>query len=106
MRPALTSLLRPLGRGQAFVLTIAFCAAVTAYVVLGEARATTSGAQTALDAAAATIGTLLAYLLLGRFWESGRLRDLMLCGFLLLLGCSNATFAVVPHALGHEGNPG
>jgi signal transduction histidine kinase len=106
MRPALTSLLRPVGRGPAVVGTLAFCAGVTAYAVLGQARATTDDAQIGLDAAAATIGTLLAYLLLGRFWESGRLRDLMLCGFLLLLGCSNAAFAALPHAFGRAGNPG
>jgi signal transduction histidine kinase len=106
MRPALTSLLRPVGRGPAAVGTIAFCAGVTAYVVLRGVQATTNDAQIGLDAAAATIGTLLAYLLLGRFWESGLLRDLMLCGFLLLLGCSNAAFAVLPHSFGHDGNPG
>ena len=104
MRPA--SLLRPQGQAHAWVGAIVFCAAVTAYVVVGDIRGTGSDAQTALDAAAATIGTLLAYLLLGRFWESGRLRDLMLCGFLLLLGCSNAVFAAVPHSVGHEGNSG
>jgi signal transduction histidine kinase len=104
MRPA--SLLRPWGRGHALVGTVALCGAVTAYVVLRDVRATTNDAQIGLDAAAATIGTLLAYLLLGRFWETGRFRDLMLCGFLLQLGSSNAAFAAVPHALGHTGNPG
>ncbi|MDX6199415.1 MAG: hypothetical protein QOJ79_2566 [Actinomycetota bacterium] len=104
MRWAWSFLLRPVGRSEAVVCAIGVCAGITAYVVLNDVRATTNGAQTALDATAATIGTLLAYLLLGRFWESGRLRDLMLCGFLLLLGCSNAVFAVLPHAFGYDGN--
>jgi signal transduction histidine kinase len=86
--------------------TIAVAAGVTAYVVSADVQATSADAQTGLDGAAATIGTLLAYLLLGRFWESARLRDLLLCAFLLLLGVSNAVFSAVPHALGEAGNPG
>lgn len=86
--------------------TIAVSAGVTAYVVGADIRAASVDAQTGLDGAAATIGTLLAYLLLGRFWESARVRDLLLCAFLLLLGASNAAFSAVPRALGRDGNPG
>jgi signal transduction histidine kinase len=106
MRPAWSSSVPPWGRGEALVGTIAFCAGLTAYVVLRDITAAVDDARIALDTAAATIGTLLAYLLLGRFWESRRLRDLLLCGFLLVLAFSNAVFAAVPHALGHQGNSG
>jgi signal transduction histidine kinase len=106
MRPVRRSWLPSWGRGEALVGTIAFCAAVTAYVLLKDIATTGGDARIAIDSAAATIGTLLAYLLLGRFWESGLVRDLLLSGFLLLLGFSNAVFAAVPHALGRQGNSG
>ncbi|MCW2570239.1 MAG: rane protein of unknown function [Frankiales bacterium] len=106
MRPAWSSFSGEWARNSALVATIVFSGAVTAYVVLEDVRVTAADAQTGLDGAAATIGTLLAYLLLGRFWESGRVRDLMLCGFLLLLGCSNAAFSAIPHALGDTGDSG
>ncbi|MBK5305962.1 MAG: sensor histidine kinase [Frankiaceae bacterium] len=106
MRAAWSSVVRRLGARGALTVTVLFAGAVTAVVVLRDVRATTADAQTALDSAAAMIGVVLGYLLLGRFWGSGRMRDLLLCGFLLLLGCSNAAFSAVPHALGKEGSSG
>ncbi|MCA1721702.1 MAG: hypothetical protein LC779_11590 [Actinobacteria bacterium] len=78
---------------------------LTAVVVLQDRRAVGPDAQPALDSAAAIIGLLLAYVLLGRFWESRRVRDLFLCAFLLLLGLSNALFAALPRALGNPTHP-
>jgi signal transduction histidine kinase len=106
MSPAWSARLPRLGLVAAVVGTVVFCGAVTAYLVVYEIAGATANAESALDSVAATIGTLLAYLLLGRFWESGRVGDLLLSGFLLLLGCSNAAFAAVPHALDHDGNSG
>src|SRR5689334_1818480 len=81
MRPARSPSLRRPGRGAGVVATLAVGGALTAYAVRGDLTGTTADAQAVLDSAAATIGTLLAYLLLGRFWESARVRDLLLSGF-------------------------
>jgi signal transduction histidine kinase len=78
---------------------------VTAAAVGHDSTTGSDVAQATLDSAAATTGVLLSYVLLGRFWETRRVRDLCLCGFLLLLGLSNALFAVLPRALGHAGTP-
>jgi signal transduction histidine kinase len=106
MRLARTSFAGGWRPAAALAGTIAFTTGVTAYVVLEDVRTTAGDARTGLDGVAATIGTILAYLLLGRFWESGRVRDLLLCGFLLLLGCSNAAFSAIPRAFGDTGNSG
>lgn len=94
------------GRVAGIVAVVPLSIAVTGYVVLRDVRAASADAQIGLDSAAATVGGLLAYLMLGRFWGSQQLRDLLLCGFLLLLGCSNAVFSAVPHALGASGRSG
>lgn len=87
-------------RGWAPLAAVAMVLAVTGWAVLGGATPIGAEGQTAVDSAAATIGVLLGYVLLGRFWESRRISDLLLCAFLLLLGCSNAVFSVLPRVLG------
>src|SRR4051812_44242612 len=88
------------GRLLAIVGALVVAAGVTAVIVVRDVRATSADAQAGLDSAAATIGALLAYLLLGRYWESGRARDLLLSGFLFMAAASNAVFSAVPRALG------
>src|SRR3954451_10134465 len=94
------------GRLLAIVGALAVAAGLTTYIVLREITATGADAQAGLDSAAATIGALLAYLLLGRFWEHRRVRDLFLSGFLLLAAASNAIFSAAPRALGDAVDPG
>src|SRR3954466_3592751 len=94
------------GRLLAIVGALAVAAGLTTYIVLREIRASGADAQAGLDSAAATIGALLGYLLLGRFWESGRLRDLLLPGFLFVAAASNALFSAVPRAIGDAPDPG
>jgi signal transduction histidine kinase len=87
------------GRRPVLVIVVAvlLAAAITAAAVLGDLHGGEDG-QVGLDTAAATIGALLAYLLFGRFRESRQLRDLLLCGFLLLAGASNAVFSAIPRS--------
>jgi signal transduction histidine kinase len=87
------------------VAALALAAGVTAVCVGRSLTVVGADAQSGLDSAAATIGTLLSYVLLGRFREDRRLRDLCLCAFLLLLGMSNALFSAIPHSVGHAGSP-
>jgi signal transduction histidine kinase len=81
------------------VLAAAVVVAVvtTALTLAADLRGGEEG-QVGLDTAAATVGMLLSYLLFGRFRESRRVRDLLLCAFLLLLGSGNAVFAAVPRS--------
>jgi signal transduction histidine kinase len=99
--------LLPLARWKALcLLSLAPLAALlTAAVVLRHVTTDTLDAQEAVDTVAATVGLLFAYLLLGRYLESDRISDLLLCLWLLLLGLSSAAFAVIPHALGEPGWP-
>ena len=80
-------------------------AAVAGAVLLRDVRLAAAGGagQTALDSTAATVGLALAYLLYGRFRLQGRVRDLLLCLAVLLLGGSNALLAVLPVVLGEPG---
>jgi signal transduction histidine kinase len=50
----------------------------------------------AIETAAALIGLLAAFLVLGRFGRSGQLEDFALCYSLGLLACSNLFFAALP----------
>src|SRR5688500_5992583 len=81
------------------VAAVGVAAVTTAIVVLVDVRARHEG-QLGIDAAAATVGSLVSYLLFGRFRESRQVRDLLLCGFLLVLGASNAVFAAIPRSFG------
>jgi signal transduction histidine kinase len=53
----------------------------------------------AIETAAALIGLLAAFLVLGRFERSRQLDDLVLCYSLGVLACSNLLFAAVPSVL-------
>lgn len=78
-------------------------AAVLSWAVASNRLAvvsTGSYGETALDSIAATIGTLLAYLLYGRFVGSWSRRDALLCTALLVLATANLTLSVLPLVLG------
>jgi signal transduction histidine kinase len=60
----------------------------------------------ALETTAALVALLAAYLVLGRFWSSGRLDHVLLAGALALIASTNLFFATLPPALtGVENGP-
>jgi signal transduction histidine kinase len=59
----------------------------------------------AIETAGSLISMLVAFIVMGRFLQSGRVSDLVLSAALLGLGISNLAFAVVPAALGSHLTP-
>jgi signal transduction histidine kinase len=86
---------------RAVVVTAVLGVAATLVVSFGSAVRFAYSAPSLhlfLETAAGLIALLAAYLVFGRFRESGRLDDLVLAGGLGLVSASNLLFSTFPHA--------
>src|SRR4051812_30670254 len=98
-RSFLATRLRP-----TMIAVAAIAAALTLLVVVIPSAAFAYRApegHVVVETAAALVSLLVAFVVLGRFLQGGRLVDLLLGVALAVIGLSNLAFAVMPAAAGH-----